>query len=245
MSGTVPVLVLKGPCLGILLSPRDSGAPYPEVRILPEAQLKEPDGGRVWVEIVKGQQHFPICVQGEKTAQPHTHTHTHTHIYTETPINSLQNKSQPIHPEADTHRNTDTHSDSRTEKPRLTHPRPQRQVCVNTDRHTQYTNNTCWKHKNGHKPLRTTAHGHRDRHSQRDVNPQRHTDAHLLTETDRHTFRHPHGGTNERPRSTKTPSPAPTGELINKFQSFPLSALEIPTGFGMWAQAEGLSGPWA
>lgn len=81
--------------------------PYLEVRTLPEAQLQRPDWGRVWVQkLLRDQQHFPTLT-GDKAShdsQPPTQMHIHRDTY------SLQNRAQPTHPAADTHRNTDTHT---------------------------------------------------------------------------------------------------------------------------------------
>ena len=111
------------------------GAPYLEGGILHEAWPKKPDGSKVWVQIQRGQQHFPTCPQRQSQTQPHTYTHTgpatQRHPYTVS-----KTKTQPTHPEADTHK-TQPHMLRFAHKPSLTHiPRDR---CVDTGRHTQYT----------------------------------------------------------------------------------------------------------
>lgn len=163
--------------------------PYLEGRTLPEAQLQGPDWGRVWVQkLLRDQQHFPTRTgdRDSHDSHPKPPPQMRIHRHLQSPKQSTAHTPSSRHPQE--HRYT--HSDSRRQL-RLTDPRPQKQGWgggVDTDGHTQYTNNTRWKYKH----LRTEPRSRKDRLRREThihfMNPQTHTDEHLLTETDRHTF---------------------------------------------------------
>lgn len=131
-----------------------------------------------------------------------TDRHTYT-LYTEIPINSLQNKSTAHTPRSrhsQTHALRLTHRHAQTHTPTLL----ETGVCGHRRAHTVYQQHTVETPELTQTPTHKT-HGHGDRHP-------RETCTHFTTHrrhTDTHSDTHREAG--RRPGSTKTPSPAPTG----------------------------------
>lgn len=156
--------------------------------------------------VLRGPQHFPTSTGDKDSHNPH-HTHTERH-----PRTVSETKHSPHTQSRHPQKHGLTHSDSHTASPG-SHTHILRDRCARTQAHTahQHTLET-------QKLTQTPTHKNTwlQRHPATNTRILRRTDAHLLTETDRHAFRLPHGGTHGetpfyRPRSTKTPSPAPTG----------------------------------
>lgn len=149
------------------------------------------------MQIGRGQQHFPTCLQRQRQ------THIHT-IHRDTHKQSPKQKHSP-HTQKQTFTDTDTRTQTHTQTSPDSYTHTPRDRCVWTQKgtysipttHSGNTRTDPNTHAQKHTAIETDIHRETYTHF---TTPQRHTDTHSDT----------HREAGRRLRSTKTPSPAPT-----------------------------------